>query len=165
MKSLFTWKIHRMMPHIHFLFGMTYLNFLELLDPSSLDTILFLIGSLSPDLDFILAYKLKSNHRRFATHYPLFWLLAFVFTLILRSPLLWFFWGGFLHLILDTLDWEVLLLGPFFSFSFSFLSLEYKENFKNLPVFRLLTEYYSDKRILILEGIFFLLYFLSLLTV
>ena len=153
-----------MMPHIHFLFGVTYIYVFQSPDLGYLDIILFLLGCLSPDLDFIIAYRLRSNHRRLVSHYPFSWLIATVFASLLQSPLIWFCWGGFLHLLIDTLDWEVVLFGPFFSFGFSFLSLEYRDHYKEFPFFQMLIEYYSNKKILLLEGIFFLLCFLSLFT-
>ncbi|MFW9778896.1 MAG: metal-dependent hydrolase [Candidatus Heimdallarchaeota archaeon] len=153
-----------MLPHIHLIFGMTFLNVIYLPDINDLDAFLFLIGNLTPDLDFIIARKLNVNHRRLPSHFPFLWFILTILTLILRFPIFWLFWGGFLHLIVDTLDWEVILLGPMFSHSFSFLSIKFEDEYRTKPLLHLLKAYYSDRRILFIEAIFFLVYILSLLT-
>ncbi|MFW9855202.1 MAG: metal-dependent hydrolase [Candidatus Thorarchaeota archaeon] len=153
-----------MMPHIHLIFGMTCLNAFQSSGLTQLNAILFLIGNLIPDSDFIIARKLKRNHREMGSHYPLLWLMAGILSMILQLPVLWFFWGGFFHVILDTLDWEVILFGPLLPYSFSILSLQYTADFETYTIVQILREYYSDKRILFLEAIFFLVYVLSLLT-
>jgi inner membrane protein len=84
------------------------------------------LGSIAPDFDFmacILFYHRMCDHHRFPTHYPLLWLglltVSFLWLLLDRyrtsQPALavMFFFGGFLHTILDMFTGHLFLFAPF----------------------------------------------------
>lgn len=69
----------------------------------------FLIGTVFLDIDFLgKLFFHQKNHRRYITHYPLFWLiigvLSYLFSL---SELFWFSCGALTHLLTDFIDWGI----------------------------------------------------------
>ncbi len=160
--KLLGYCVKTVLPHIHLLIGMIIANYLELNDLA----IFFVIGSILPDLDWILGIVWKKNHREFATHYPMLWLVFSLIAVFFRLDIAWLFVAGFIHLLVDVVDWEVYLLRPFSNFKWSLFSLnpaiilQQDKTFKEQIVL-----YYQQKNIIYIElivfGIFLFSIFLS----
>jgi hypothetical protein len=73
---------------------------------------LFLLGSMSLDVDFLLSHKFfkNMNHRLFITHSPLLYIILIIICYFYNINLIWFFLGSLFHLIFDTFDWGLYLL-------------------------------------------------------
>jgi hypothetical protein len=103
-----------MQPTAHFFSGVVVYSLLVkggLIPRSIPDFLLIVVFALIVDWDFVVSRM----HRQSFTHTPAFWLLVSS-ALILVSPLLWIVLPVVLiHLLLDTLDWGVMVAWPFSS--------------------------------------------------
>lgn len=141
-----------MLPHIHFLIGIILVNYLELNDLSSF---LVILGSILPDLDMILGILWKKNHRNFISHYPMVWLFSSLFFAFLGLDVYWLFMAGFIHLLVDAIDWEVYLLKPFSNLKFSIFSLDPFVILQGKTFKEQIVLYYQQKKIICTELIVF----------
>ncbi|MHA1444071.1 MAG: metal-dependent hydrolase [Candidatus Hodarchaeales archaeon] len=148
-----------MLPHIHLILGIILVNYLELNDLSSFFVIL---GSLLPDLDLILGTLWKKNHRTFISHYPLVWLFFALFFAFLRLDIYWLFVAGFIHLLVDVIDWEVYLLRPISNFKWSLFSSDPFVIIQGKTFREQIVLYYRQKKIICTELIVFGMFLLSL---
>lgn len=150
-----------MMPHIHLLAGLIGMNLLKQWNINNLSQIMFLIGSIFPDIDLVYSLITKRNHREFITHFPLFWLFLGIFTTFFLFDTVWFFIGTLIHVFIDIIDWNVYLFGPFTKYSFTILNLDYEKITKDKRLMKSIQNYYSNRKILIIESTILLLFFLS----
>ncbi|MHA2295405.1 MAG: metal-dependent hydrolase [Candidatus Hodarchaeales archaeon] len=140
-----------MMPYSHLLSAFIVARLLQL-DPDT--AILFLIGSIVPDLDFIPAIIMHRNHREFLPHWLLFWFFGLIFVVIIGSEILSvLFIGGLFHLVLDFLDWGLKPLQPFHGFETRGL-IPIDETFNTQKVF--FQAYYQSKLIVTIESLLLL---------
>ena len=149
-----------MFPHIHLMVGFILADCLKLKD---LPLILFILGSVIPDFDIIFGILRKKNHRTFFSHFPLIWLFLTLISVILQLDAYWFFVAGFIHLLVDVLDWEVFLLGPFLSFSWSLFSLNPETILIDKTFREQIGLYYQQKQIIWTELIIFGMTIVSLI--
>ncbi|MHA2295407.1 MAG: metal-dependent hydrolase [Candidatus Hodarchaeales archaeon] len=140
-----------MMPYSHFFSAFIIARLLQL-EPST--AILFLVGSVVPDLDYIPAIMMHRNHREFIPHWLLFWFSGVVFIIVIGSEILVvFFIGGFFHLVLDLFDWGLKPFQPFHGFETrGFIVVD--ETFNTQKVF--FQAYYQSKPIVLVELLLFL---------
>ena len=148
-----------MLPHIHLILGIMIVNFLELNDLSSFFIIL---GSILPDLDLILGILWKRNHRTFISHYPLIWLSLSLIFVFLSLEIYWLFVAGFIHLLVDVIDWEVYLLRPVTNFKWSLFSLDPFVILQGKTFREKILLYYQNRKIICTELIVFGMFFLSI---
>lgn len=134
-------------------------NYLELNDLSSFFVIL---GSLLPDLDLFLGILWKKNHRTLISHYPLVWLFFAIFFAFLRLDIYWLFVAGFIHLLVDVIDWEVYLLRPISNFKWSLFSSDPFVIIQGKTFREQIVLYYRQKKIICTELIVFGMFLLSL---
>ncbi|WP_455463838.1 metal-dependent hydrolase [Candidatus Hodarchaeum mangrovi] len=155
-----------MLPHFHFLLGILLADILRALGINGTKPLLIFLGSIGPDFDYLITFiKANKNHRTYFTHYPFTYMSFILLFLIFRSNWIWFFWGALLHVLFDTIDWEVLIFAPFLPKKFSFLDLDptiFKDN-NNIKDF--LLNYYSNKVILIIEAILLIIVASSVLLI
>lgn len=147
-----------MFPHIHLLLGIILAKSLELKD---LPLLLFILGSLFPDIDIILGILWKKNHRTFITHFPMIWLILTLISAFLKLEIYWFFVAGFIHLLVDVLDWEVYLLMPFSNFKLSLFSLDPITILEGKTFSEQVVLYYQQKKIIFIELMIFSLFIFS----
>ena len=140
-----------MMPHIHLLMGILVGLFLKNFGFDNSYILAFIIGSIIPDIDIVLAYYQNKNHRHIFLHFPLFWLSLSFFFLLIKSPFFWVSLGGFFHLVIDLIDWEIFFFAPFWMKGFSILNLDYSEIFENKTRYQSLKHYYSKRGIILIE--------------
>ncbi len=148
-----------MFPHIHLLIGIIIANSLELKD---LPLLLFILGNIFPDIDIILGILLKKNHRTFVSHFPMIWLVLALISAFLTIEIYWFFVAGFIHLLVDVLDWEVYLLMPFSNFKLSLFSLDPVAILQGKTFTEQVVLYYQQKKIIFTELIIFGLFMFSI---
>ena len=149
-----------MFPHIHLLLGLIIANSLEL---SNLPLLLFVLGSIIPDIDIILGILQKKNHRTFVSHFPMIWLFLSLISVFLKLDVYWFFMGGFLHLLVDVLDWEVYLLMPFSNYKLSLFSLDPEAILQGKTFREQVVLYYHQKKIIFAELIIFGMFIFSII--
>ena len=149
-----------MFPHIHLLLGLIIAYSLEL---NNLPLLLFVFGSIFPDIDIILGILWKKNHRTFVSHFPMIWLFFFLISAFLKLDVYWFFMAGFLHLLVDVLDWEVYLLMPFSNFKLSLFSLDPEEILQGKTFREQVVMYYRQKKIIFAELIIFGMFIFSII--
>jgi hypothetical protein len=152
-----------LLPQIHLFLG---LNGGFLLNQGGFNTsciIWFIIGSISPDIDFVYGYISKQNHRNFPTHYPILWLTMSCLFGLMGLTIFWFFVGAFLHVLVDMIDFEIYFFAPFILIPFSFLKLDYKKMMKNGSISKFLLNYYRNKTLVYLEVLTYVFFFLSIL--
>ena len=143
-----------MLPHFHILLGIFLVNILRAFGINGIELWLIFLGSITPDLDYLITFiKTNKNHRTYFTHYPFTYICLFFLFFIFRSILYWFFIGALIHILFDTIDWEVLLFAPFLPIKFSFLNLNIMNIKGNRNIKDFLINYYSNKIILLIEGI------------
>ncbi|MHA2112308.1 MAG: metal-dependent hydrolase [Candidatus Hodarchaeales archaeon] len=148
-----------MFPHIHLLLGIIITNSLEL---NNLPLLLFVLGSIFPDIDIILGILWKKNHRKFVSHFPMIWLFFSLISAFLKIDVYWFFMAGFLHLLVDVLDWEVYLLMPISNFKLSLFSLDPEAILQGKTFSEQVVLYYHQKRIIFTELIIFGMFIFSI---
>ena len=141
-----------MFPHIHLLLGLIIANILEL---NNLPLLLFVLGSIIPDIDIILGILQKKNHRTFVSHFPMIWLFFSLISAFFKLDVYWFFMAGFLHLLVDVLDWEVYVLMPFSNFKLSLFSLDPEAILQGKTFSEQVILYYRQKKIIFTELILF----------
>ncbi|MFX0087372.1 MAG: metal-dependent hydrolase [Candidatus Hodarchaeota archaeon] len=123
---------------------------------------LFLIGSILPDIDYILTrISDKTNHRELITHFPLLYLLGSITTLILNIPIFWLCIGCLFHTLIDTLDFEIYLFAPIHPKSYSIIGINYKNIRKNKTIMKSLKLYYKNGKIITVEILSILLLVIS----
>jgi hypothetical protein len=148
-----------MLPHIHFLLGLILVDCLGL---NAFSSFLVILGSILPDLDWILGTVTKKNHRTFLSHYPMIWLLLAIFSFFMSLEVYWLFIAGFIHLLADVIDWEVYLLKPISDFKWSLFSLDPLVFIQDKTFKEQIILYYQQKKIicteLIIFGLFLFLY-------
>ncbi len=149
-----------MMPYSHLFFGVILGYALFSGDVTTNLFVLFLIGNVIPDFDYVILnflpekYKLR-NHRDFFTHWPVVWLFCIFIAMFLKNDFfLWFSMGGLSHLVLDTVDWGVAWLVPIKNGKISLLSLQNQVQ-STWRLKHFLVAYYKNKVILMLEALFF----------
>ena len=105
-----------MLPGAHVGIGL-FLSFILGLDP--LLTFVCIVGSIVPDLDFLIGFIMKKNHRLLVTHTPFFWCALLLVSLLLLMMVpqiaifgLIFSVGALLHVLIDSVDWGVMLFYP-----------------------------------------------------
>lgn len=148
-----------MFPHIHLLLGLIIANSLEL---NNLPLLLFVLGSIFPDIDIIFSIFWKKNHRTFVSHFPMIWLFFSLISAFLKLDVYWFFMAGFLHLLVDVLDWEVYLLMPFSNFKLSLFSLDPEAILQGKTFSEQVVLYYHQKKIIFTELIIFGMFIFSI---
>ncbi|MHA1543047.1 MAG: metal-dependent hydrolase [Candidatus Hodarchaeales archaeon] len=148
-----------MFPHIHLLLGLIIANSLEL---NNLPLLLFVLGSIFPDIDIIFSIFWKKNHRTFVSHFPMIWLFFCLISAFLKLDVYWFFMAGFLHLLVDVLDWEVYLLMPFSNFKLSLFSLDPEAILQGKTFSEQVVLYYHQKKIIFTELIIFGMFIFSI---
>ncbi len=141
-----------MFPHIHLLLGLIIVNSLEL---NNLPFLLFVLGSIFPDIDIILGILQKKNHRTFVSHFPMIWLFFSLISAFFKLDVYWFFMAGFLHLLVDVLDWEVYLFMPFSNFKLSLFSLDPEAILQGKTFSEQVVLYYRQKKIIFTELMIF----------
>ncbi len=144
-----------MMPHVHFFFGISIAIIFTILGVNNNYAILFVIGSILPDIDFTYTLFSKKNHRTFVSHYPLFYLIGSLVTLLFNIPLFWCFFGCLLHTLVDVYDFEIYPVAPIFDKSVSFINLNHEELTKNGSFLSFIRLYYKNTRIIALEVMIF----------
>ena len=146
-----------MMPHVHLLLGIAGANVLALWGYNSY-LLWFILGSIFPDIDFVMNLIIKKNsHRQLPTHFPLFYLLGVLFLGIWSLiPFFWFFIGGLFHVIVDIVDWKIYILAPLSQKPFSFLNLNYERMMNEGSLVNFLLSYYQ-KKMIVLEIIAFVI--------
>ena len=148
-----------MFPHIHLLLGLIIANSLEL---NNLPLLLFVLGSIFPDIDIIFSIFWKKNHRTFVSHFPMIWLFFSLISAFLKLDVYWFFMAGFLHLLVDVLDWEVYLFMPFSNFKLSLFSLDPEAILQGKTFSEQVVLYYHQKKIIFTELIIFGMFIFSI---
>jgi hypothetical protein len=144
-----------MMPHVHLYFGILNAIIFTIFGVNPNYVILFVIGSVLPDIDFVYMLFSKKNHRTFFTHYPITYLIGALVTSFFTFPFFWCFYGCFLHTILDVYDFEIYPFAPFFDYSVSILNLNYEKIAINSSFLGFIRSYYKNTRIILLEVILF----------
>jgi len=132
------------------------------LDLNELSSFFVILGSVLPDLDLILGSFWKRNHRTFISHYPLVWLSISLIFAFLRLEVYWLFMAGFIHLLVDVIDWEVYLLRPFSNLKWSLFSLDPLAILEGKTFREQIVLYYQNKRIICTELIIFGMLLLSI---
>lgn len=145
------------MPHIHLIFSLSLINLFLSSHFTELDALLFIIGSVIVDIDYLV----YSNHRKAVTHKPIIYFILFIIFILLSSPLAVFFLAILIHLVTDIIDWEIELFYPFSTHKISMCNLDYNE-FSNSGGLDFLKDYYSHKSIIISELMFFFLFIFSI---
>ena len=155
--------IEIMMPHVHILIGLIGANIFMFTGVDHTYSMWFILGSVLPDIDFSINIILKKNsHRELPTHFPLIYFFgAFILGIFGLFPLLFLFFAGLIHTILDTIDWEIYLLAPLSKRSFTILRLDYKEISKKGDIFSFLKRYYQKRQIIVIELLIFILWIIS----
>ncbi|MFW9905946.1 MAG: metal-dependent hydrolase [Candidatus Thorarchaeota archaeon] len=152
-----------MMPHVHLLFGLIGANIFAFTGADPSYSYWFILGSILPDIDFIINMKLKKNsHRQLFTHFPLTYLLgAFLLGIFGSLHLFWLFIGCLIHTCLDVVDWELYFLAPFSKRSITIFGLNYEKIAKEGNFIDFLKNYYQEKQILIIELLVFIVWILT----
>ncbi len=153
------------MPHVHLLLGITGVNILAYWGQTSYHSIYFLLGSVFPDIDSFFNLLIKKNsHRQLLTHFPLVYLVtAFFFGIWGHMMLFWFFIGALIHVLVDIWDWEIFILAPLSSKSFSLLNLDYAQMSEKRSFVAFIQKYYQNRKIVVLELLAFGICILSLI--
>jgi len=155
-----------MLPHFHFLLGILLADFLGLLGINGIIPWLIFLGSIGPDFDYLLTFvKTNKNHRTYFTHYPFTYMSLIFLFFIFRNNFYWFFFGALIHVLFDTIDWEVFIFAPFLTTKFSFLNLDPAIFRGNSNTKDFLFKYYNNKAILIIEVIFLIIVTSSVLFI
>lgn len=153
-----------MMPHVHLLVGLIGANILVFGGVNHSNSMWFILGSILPDIDFIINRITKKNsHRQLLTHFPLTYLSgALLLGIFGVLPQFWLLIGALCHTVVDVIDWEVYLLAPFSKKQFILIDLNYEEITRkgNIPNF--LKNYYQENQIIVIEILVFVLWVLSL---
>ncbi len=142
-----------MMPHVHLLLGIASVNILAHWGYNPSNLIWFALGSIFPDIDYILNLVIKKkSHRQLPTHFLLLYLLGGLFLGIfgLLSQFL-FFLGAIFHIFVDIIDWEINLFAPFSNKPISLLNLDYEKMSKQESFVSFLRSYYRNRKIIFLE--------------
>jgi hypothetical protein len=90
------------------------------------------------------------------------WLFLSLISVFLKLDVYWFFMGGFLHLLVDVLDWEVYLLMPFSNFKLSLFSLDPEAMLQDKTFIEQVVLYYRQKKIIFTELIIFGMFIFSI---
>jgi hypothetical protein len=143
-----------LMPHIHLIIGLIIANILHINFSLNL---LLILGCVLPDTDIILGFLQKKNHRTYFSHYPITWLFFAIIALIFRSDIYWFFLGGFIHVISDIFDWNVLIFAPFSAYRFSLLNFDPEEILSESSPKTSIRNYYQKPQVQIFELLILLL--------
>ena len=152
-----------MMPHVHLLIGLIGANIFLFTGVNHTYSMWFILGSVLPDIDFSVNIILKKNsHRKLPTHFPLIYFFgAFILGIFNLYPLFILFFGGLVHTLLDTIDWEIYVLAPLSKRSFTILGLDYKEIVKKGNIKSFLKKYYQKRQIIAIEFLIFILWIIS----
>src|SRR4030042_4939031 len=115
-----------MLPSAHYFSGVAtfaLLTGLKIIPMSFLYLSLMIILSIIPDIDFIIT----SSHREVFTHSPIFWIVI-IATAILFQPSSWIIAIPLsAHLLLDTVDWGLMIFYPFSRKKYGLKLLEKEE--------------------------------------
>ena len=149
-----------MMPHVHLLIGLIGANIFMFTGMDHTYSMLFILGSVLPDIDFFFNIILKrKSHRELPSHFPLIYFMgAALLGVIGFFPLFWFFLGGLLHTLLDTIDWEIYILAPLSDRSITIFGLNYKEIARKGNISSYLKKYYMEKQIIVIEILVFIIW-------
>ncbi|MFX1507212.1 MAG: metal-dependent hydrolase [Promethearchaeota archaeon] len=152
-----------MMPHVHLLIGLIGANIFVFTGASPSYSYWFILGSILPDIDFIINMLLKRNsHRQLPTHFPFTYLLGALLLAISGSLILfWFFIGALIHTCLDVVDWEIYFLAPFSKRPLTVFGLNYEEMAREGKIFGFFKRYYQEKQIIIIEILVFIVWILT----
>ena len=158
-----------MMPHVHLLLGIAGANILAFWGYSYSHLMWFILGSLFPDIDFIINLLVKkNNHREYPTHFSVLYLLGAFLSLLWAFflgngliPQFWFLIGALFHIFVDITDFKIYLLAPLSKKPFSFLNLDYQKMSKKASIVSFLQCYYQNRKIIALEIIVLFIWILS----
>ena len=137
-----------LMPHIHFISGIIVGLLLNLHITSSEAFILFIIGNILPDIDILMGFYLKTNHRTFITHYISFYLFMAILSYMFLPTFFWLVLGGIVHVLIDIIDWGVYPLAPFSNHKISLFDLDYNEISSSKTFLGYLKNYYNTSSII-----------------
>jgi len=141
-----------MMPHVHLLLGLSFANILAIYDVELLFLLLFILGSIIPDIDFIFCrFSKYKNHRKLFTHFPSIYLIGSIFSFFLNIPTFWVFLGCFFHTLTDILDFEIYPLAPICAKSYSVIGINYENMASQGSFFPFLKAYYKNKKVIAFE--------------
>ncbi|MHA2237715.1 MAG: hypothetical protein ACXAB2_04990 [Candidatus Hodarchaeales archaeon] len=135
----------------------------NILDVRSDIRLLLILGSILPDFDYILGLYHNRNHRQFPTHYPIIWVSLTFLSFFLSDFLFWICFGGLVHLLVDLIDWELFVFGPFTDSTWSILSLDFELIKEKRTIKEFLVAYYSVSWIIVVELSTILLYTFTLI--
>lgn len=153
-----------MLPSAHYFSGVAIfalLSALRIIPMNFLYLSLIIILSIIPDIDFVIT----SSHREVFTHSPIFWIVIIVVA-ILFQPSSWIIAIPLsAHLLLDTVDWGLMIFYPFSSKKYGLKFLEKEAAGESERFTSYLMEYVSHPRLLYLEFAIMILSLLLLLVV
>jgi len=141
-----------LLPSAHYFSGVIIFSIMSIfgLIPKTLVyLVLMIMLSLCLDLDFLLS----DRHREIFTHSLIFWGI-FVSVIVAIRPQCWFIVPPVLvHLILDSVDWGVMILYPFSKRKVGLKTLKTGETTTPGSFSNSIKIYMLNKRLLYLEGI------------
>jgi len=110
-----------------------------------------IIASVLPDADYLI----RHSHRDFATHTPFFWLCLLTLFIIWQHQyiviLLAAMLAVMLHLVMDTIDWGVMLLYPISKKKYGLKILPIPENLEDVPQTYFFKSYLSNRKLVFFE--------------
>jgi len=151
-----------MMPHVHFLLGLSCANILAIFHVEPLFLLLFILGNIIPDIDFIFSrFSKYKNHRKLLTHFPSIYLIGSILSFFISIPTFWVFLGCFLHTLIDILDFEIYPLAPICAKSYSIIGINYENIAFQGSFFHFLKAYYKNQKVIAFEFVSVLFFVLS----
>ncbi len=107
-----------------------------------------MFGAIAPDIDLFYYYLIdvyKNSHHTYFTHFPLFWLILLLISMVWlrlgdnhsQNPAFAFIFAinGLIHMLLDTFTGNIFWLAPFLNTPFSLVSLDLEYNSWELNYF------------------------------
>jgi hypothetical protein len=153
-----------MLPSAHYFSGVTIFALLSIFGIIPMNFLylnLIIILSIIPDVDLIIT----SSHREVFTHSPIFWMVI-IAAAILFKPGNWIIVIPLsTHLLLDTVDWGLMIFYPFSSKKYGFKLLEKQAMTESKRFTSYLREYVSHPKLLYVEFAIMILSLLLLLAV
>jgi len=151
-----------MMPHVHLLLGLSCANILAIFDVEPPFLLLFILGNIIPDIDFIISrFSKYKNHRKLLTHFPSIYLIGSIISFFVSIPIFWVFLGCFLHTLTDIIDFEIYPLAPICAKSYSVIGINYENIASQESFFHFFKAYYKNRKIIAFELVSVLFLILS----
>ena len=110
-----------------------------------------IIASVIPDADYLI----RHSHRDFFTHTPFFWLCLLTLLIIWQHQHIVILLAAMLavmfHLVMDTIDWGVMLLYPVSKKKYGLKILPIPENLEDVPQTYFFKSYLSNRKLVFFE--------------